>query len=171
MIRDFVQSILYAWRDRAHLDPSALIGELNTRIVQYGFDLPSVLMTLSVGILQTETKHFLHANAGEQDFMFFRKGQGIMEHVPKPPIGYKENIQYASRAFALNDEDLVFLFSDGLGISHLDKNENYLELFCKNQALSSLGPQEIADKGLAFVESRQEAGFIDDATLIVLRKI
>ncbi|MFZ2727514.1 MAG: SpoIIE family protein phosphatase [Methylococcaceae bacterium] len=101
-------------RDR-EIEPSNILSHLNTAIFKTAKQ--SLLMTMLVLCIDTQTKQVFYANAGHQFPYLYRsmnKQLLMLEESVGLPLGTQETIHYEQYFTTINNGDCLFIYTDAL---------------------------------------------------------
>jgi len=151
-------------------NPAALIQRLNETLLERRVD--AQYATLLVAQWRPAVRRFLLSNAGAAPPLVLRRGKIVETKIEGVPIGLLDGRQYDEVELAVEPEDVVMFYSDGVNEQLNDKGEEYgreriMRVLTKR---GSEPPQAIADAILASVDKfRGSVPISDDQTVVVLR--
>jgi phosphoserine phosphatase RsbU/P len=144
----------------------AINGFLGERLIEGRF------MTLCFATWHRRQRRLRIANAGQEQPLLLHGGQCERLSLAGFPLGIFEEVTYDERTFVLDPNDIVVLYSDGIGDAQGLNGEFFgykrvAQLVTENQHLSADG---IADRILELVDAFSGGQHpSDDRTLIVLK--
>ncbi len=133
-----------------------------------------MFVTLFYGVLDTQNGEVIYSTAGHNPPFVLSRTSGVkpLPLLRSAPLGVKNSTQYHASKIALQDDDVLFLYTDGI-TEALDEagqfySEARLEFFLKHG--SSATAQALTQKILAEIKSFVgEAPASDDMTAIALK--
>lgn len=153
-------------------DPAELMENLNS--VMKENSPPNKYITVFYGELDPINHTFTYVNAGHNPPVFFHGKNADFLHACGPVVGILPGVKYESRQIDLKNDDLVFLYTDGVTeCQDVEGNEfgedgivNFLNLY----------HQEPADDLAQHMENHirefsHGASLLDDTTLIFVKRI
>ena len=144
----------------------AINGFLGERLIEGRF------MTLCFATWQRRRRRLRIANAGQEQPLLLHGGQCDRISLAGFPLGIFEEVSYDEKTFVLDPNDIVVLYSDGIGDAQSPNGEflgykRVSQIVIENQHLSADG---IADKILELADAFSGGQHpSDDRTLIVLK--
>lgn len=145
--------------------PDHYLSEVNNQLYEKHLELPDLLVTIQVLVIDTRSSTLHYANAGHLPF-FHISGQDIRaEHLTSPGLGYKPGITYRERIIGMKPGDRIIMVTDGL----LKDRDG---LMAGNpQSLIQSVPDSRSDEWVnLFIETvkdgREQRRFWDDVTII-----
>lgn len=154
--------------------PAALLAEVNQRLTQ--LNDACMFVTLIVGTLDRRTGTLIYASAGHEAPLLRRGADGGIEWLRDeggPALGLLEDATYPEYTCALNHDDLLVLYSDGI-TEALDTSDTAFGESRLEAALTALPLSERAEAvGQALVGEVTrfvgEAEQSDDRTLLIVQ--
>ena len=157
--------------ERMHMGgtPSEIMEFANNHLMAY--NKSEMFVTVWVGIVEISTGKVVCTNAGHEDPIIYRKGQGYEIFKEKHDLvaGAMRDVKYKDYEFTLNKGDKLFIYTDGLP----EATNTETQMFTVDGAVEALNeiqngsPKEtveyIANKVSFFVG---EAPQFDDITLV-----
>lgn len=134
---------------------------------------PETYLTLFLGIIEARTGTLRFVNAGHNPQYLVSAAAELRRLEPSGrPLGLLAGAGYVEHRVALREDDVLFLFTDGLTEAENASGETFgaerLESLLRDAAAS--GPDELLRRAESAVrEHRGSAEAADDATLLVLR--
>lgn len=144
----------------------AINGFLGERLIEGRF------MTLCFATWHRRRRRLRIANAGQEQPLLLHGGQCDKISLAGFPLGIFEEVSYDEKTFVLDPNDIVVLYSDGIGDAQSSSGEFFghkrvSQIVTENQHLSADG---IADKILELADAFSSGQHpSDDRTLIVLK--
>lgn len=179
-IGGILKSIIYPEFIRPVLNqefsPAVFLEKLNHRIMDIMHNLPEVLITFSVALVDLSDHSLIYTSAGAPPAVVLRDGEVISLGRPNIPLGASEMLTLEEQVLELRQGDIVVLYSDGLhptGINAPDfSEENLFSIFTR--VLSTQGEPENRSSYHRDILSqlREDLGidsFDDDITLVTAR--
>jgi len=144
----------------------AINGFLGERLIEGRF------MTLCFATWHRRRRRLRIANAGQEQPLLLHEGRCEKISLAGFPLGIFEEVSYDEKTFVLDPNDIVVLYSDGIGDAQSPNGEFFgskrvSQIVTENQDLSADG---IADKILELTDAFSGGQHpSDDRTLIVLK--
>lgn len=133
LIMAIVLTLLKGLSKNLH-NPSSMLEIANKQILKKNQE--SMFVTLFCGILDNETGEFKYANAGHIPPILINKKRTVpllSEH-PNMPLGVKINAKFTWETITLENEDKIFMYTDGV----TDACNKTGEFFGEERLLNSL---------------------------------
>jgi serine phosphatase RsbU (regulator of sigma subunit) len=133
--------------------------------------VPEAFATVLFGIVDCAKRTFTYANAGHPTGAMIR-ADGSVEPLPPtgPLLGAATGIDFTQAETAMSDEDLLFLYTDGLTEARLDQIATSEErLFDLLGELGARPATYVVDKVVEYVMSLAEFHLRDDLALLAIR--
>jgi phosphoserine phosphatase RsbU/P len=150
--------------------PAQLIKSLNESLLERKVE--AQYATLLVAQWDPATRHLLMANAGAEPPLIWRRGELIKPRVEGVPIGLLEDREYEQLELAMQPEDRIVFYSDGVEDQLNAQEEDYSRARLTKLLHKHGGetPQAIADACFkALDEFRGGTPITDDQTVVVVR--
>lgn len=94
--------------------PSLYLQELNDLLCDTGLDLPDLMVTLQVLVIDVAETQVRYSNAGHLPFLLLHEGHSEAEHLVSPGLGYMEGIHFPEDTMKLEPGDSLVMITDGL---------------------------------------------------------
>lgn len=168
---EFIRPVLHQ-----EFSPAVFLEKLNHRIMDIMHNLPEVLITFSVALVDLSDHSLIYTSAGAPPAVVLRDGEVISLGRPNIPLGASEMLTLEEQVLELRQGDIVVLYSDGLhptGINVPDfSEEDLFSIFTR--VLSTRGEPEnrSSSHGDILSQLREDLGidsFDDDITLVTAR--
>ncbi len=150
---------------------TTMLKNVNHQIVKSTY--PEKYVTLFYGELKYETGEFHYSNAGHNYPILIKEdGTTDLLKVGGPVVGALPDMDYESHKVILNENDLLFLFTDGLSEAMNDEEEEYTEerimrFLCSNRIHE---PNKLIEMILDDVKSHDNSfPPRDDTTIVALK--
>ncbi len=149
-------------------DPGAMLAEFNTAFAQT-VENPYLFVSMSLGVLDTQTLQFRYASAGH-DSAFVRRADDVQQlAVTGPVLGVMEE-PFETKTLYLEDGDIVVLVTDGLTEARNRAGEQLQETGAMQLiAASNPQPQLLADELVAKVKAIEGNRTRDDLAVLAIR--
>lgn len=157
---------------KSESDPAALMVRLNS--VMHENSPPNKYITVFYGELDPANHTFDYVNAGHNPPILFQGNQHSLLTACGPVVGIISGAKYVCRQITLQQDDLLFLYTDGITESQNPEEEefgedgviDFINQNSKNEIeeLSRLLENQIR-------EFTHNAAPLDDATLILLKRL
>jgi sigma-B regulation protein RsbU (phosphoserine phosphatase) len=172
--RSLVRMAVQLWRKTSddRITPMRIAEAVNRELCQNNRDC--MFVTLFLGVLDTKTGELTYVNAGHPPPFVLHPPGGIesVSNKPAMPLAVRTGAAYQDRTVALQPDDTVFVFSDGVTEAMNVANEFYGHdrLQADLRAASALTPEEMVRAIKAKVDVfTGEAPRFDDVTMLALR--
>ena len=151
--------------------PSEILSFVNSRICEKND--AEMFVTVWIGILEISSGRLVSSNAGHEDPIIYRKGEGFSFRKEKHGlvVGAMNGIEYCDHEYVLKPGDKIFLYTDGTTEATNSKNE----LFGSGRLLESVdsssydSPDLIIEKVRADIDNFVgDAPQFDDLTMLCL---
>ncbi len=93
---------------------SRFLGWVNTQLCAELRNLPDVLITMTMCLLNVKEATLTIANAGNPPFHILRRDEVVSVHVDGPGMGFRPEVEYEEKKFLLQPHDRVLFYTDGL---------------------------------------------------------
>lgn len=179
-IGGILKSIIYPEfiRPVLHQDfsPAVFLEKLNHRIMDIMHNLPEVLITFSIALLNLSDYSLIYTSAGAPPAVVLRGDEVISLGNPNIPLGASEMLTLTEQVLELRWGDIVTLYSDGLhptGINSPNFSEKDLfSIFTQVLSIRDMREDASSYHGDILRQIREELGidnFEDDITLVTAR--
>ena len=158
-------------------DPANIMKEMNHSLSEQ--NTSNMFLTLFIGVLDTKTGVLDYCNAGHNAPVHLRLDdlRGTIDPLPvKPnlPLGVEGSFTFEAQQMTMQENDVLFLYTDGLTEAENTRHEQFgeermmNELAISDYRLSS--PRKMVEKMQAKVEAfREGAEQSDDLTMLAIR--
>ena len=158
-------------------DPANIMKEMNHSLSEQ--NTSNMFLTLFIGVLDTKTGVLDYCNAGHNAPVHLRLDdlRGTIDPLPvKPnlPLGVEGSFTFEAQQMTMQENDVLFLYTDGLTEAENTRHEQFgeermmNELGISDYRLSS--PRKMVEKMQAKVEAfREGAEQSDDLTMLAIR--
>jgi sigma-B regulation protein RsbU (phosphoserine phosphatase) len=157
---------------KAKNDPADLMTQLNN--VMRENSPPNKYITAFYGELDPMNHTFDYVNAGHNPPVLFHNGQHTLLGACGPVIGIIPGASYVCRNISMEPNDLLFLYTDGITESQNPQEEEFgeegvIHFLAKNRDLAVEELSRVLENQIR--EFTQNAAPLDDATLIILKRL
>lgn len=155
------------------ISPAEILAKANRELCRDNDQ--SMFVTLVLGVLDIKTGAVVYANAGHNPFLFGQPEKnetGYKKENSGIALGVFEEADYINESFTLNDNDFIFLYTDGI-TEAMNKNN---EKFGEKRLLSFLSSSAhlpiqnmidgVMDEIARFVDGNLQS---DDIAILILR--
>ena len=136
-----------------------------------------MFVTLFYGMLDTHTGIIIYSSAGHNPPFLLSPQQGgvtPLQLLPSVPLGIKSSAQYRAGTHALQEQESLFLYTDGITEARDAAGELYSEARLENflRQTKYAGAHELVKQTLAEIKNfAAEAPAGDDITVLVLKYV
>lgn len=152
----------------AGLGPDRVLSEVNRMIAESG--QPSDIVTLWVGMINTETGFLCYANGGHPPALLWRSGSGTSERLDPtgPLLGALSSAVFEEASVVLQHGDILLLYTDGVTEARRG-NKFFGEGRLRRVLAKASTAEEVAGGLLNALDTFVPGNLRDDAAVLVVR--
>jgi phosphoserine phosphatase RsbU/P len=150
--------------------PSEILQKINKSIYDDA-KISEVFATLSILILNNSEMTLKYSGAGDLPLVYKDHSSGEIRNIKSDGLllGFAEEGSYSDIELQLNNNDIAFLFTDGITES-MDKNKKQFGLVSFNEILNNLSPEnDTLEKIKKELKEYTGDNFEDDVSLICIK--